>query len=99
MNEQTEAFKLIVPTSAITDLRERLERTRLPDESPGPSWAYGTDVDWMRGLIEYWRDTFDWRLQEARLNTFPQYKVRLHEINLHFPASAAGIARLARLSI
>jgi hypothetical protein len=66
MSEQAEPFKLAVPMTAIADLRERLERTRLPDRSPGPSWAYGTDVDWMRGLIEYWRDTFDWRVQEVR---------------------------------
>jgi hypothetical protein len=38
----------------------------------------------MRGLIDYWRDTFDWRTQEARLNAFSQYKVRLHDIDLHF---------------
>jgi microsomal epoxide hydrolase len=38
----------------------------------------------MRGLVEYWRDRFDWRAQEARLNAFPQYKVRLHGIDLHF---------------
>ena len=84
MDEQAEPFELAVPASAIADLRERLERTRLPDRSPGPSWSYGTDVDWMRGLIEYWRDTFDWRVQEARLNGFSRYRVRLHDINLHF---------------
>ena len=38
----------------------------------------------MRGLIDYWREKFDWRAQEARLNTFPQYKVRMHDIYLHF---------------
>jgi len=43
MNEQKETFKLIVPTPALADLRERLRLTRLPDQSPGPSWAYGTD--------------------------------------------------------
>jgi pimeloyl-ACP methyl ester carboxylesterase len=79
-----EAFKLTVPTAAITDLRERLERTRFPDQAPGAAWAYGTDVTWMRGLIEYWRTKFDWPAQEARLNAFPQYKVRLNEIDLHF---------------
>jgi pimeloyl-ACP methyl ester carboxylesterase len=35
-------------------------------------------------LIEYWGEKFDWRTQEARLNAFPQYKVRLHDIDLHF---------------
>ena len=84
MSEQPAPFKLIVPTADIADLRERLTRTRFPDQAPGPAWAYGTDVAWMRRLTDYWHDTFDWRTQEARLNAFQQYKVRLHDIDLHF---------------
>jgi microsomal epoxide hydrolase len=38
----------------------------------------------MRGLVDHWRDGFDWRAQEARLNAFPQFKVPLHGIDLHF---------------
>jgi microsomal epoxide hydrolase len=38
----------------------------------------------MSPLVAYWRDRFDWRAHEARLNAFPQYKVRLHGIDLHF---------------
>ena len=84
MSKQSEAFSLHVPNDAIVDLRERLARTRFPDQPPGAPWAYGTDVAWMRELIDYWRDRFDWRVQEARLNAFPQYKVSLHDIELHF---------------
>lgn len=84
MDKQTKAFKLSVAATDIADLRERLGRTRFPDQAPGPAWEYGSDVTWMRKLVEYWRDDFDWRAQEARLNAFPQYKVRLHEIDLHF---------------
>jgi pimeloyl-ACP methyl ester carboxylesterase len=83
-SKQAESFKLCVPTADIADLRERLGRSRFPDQVPGPAWAYGTDVAWMRGLIDYWRNEFDWRTQEARLNAFPQCKVRLHGIDLHF---------------
>lgn len=81
---QPEAFRLHVPDVAVADLKDRLSRTRLPDQAPGEPWAYGTDVTFMRGLIEAWRDHFDWRAQEARLNAFPQYKVSLHDIDLHF---------------
>src|SRR6516165_6995163 len=84
MSKRIEAFKLVVPTADIEDLGERLGRTRLPDQAPGPAWAYGTDVSWIGGLLDYWRNEFDWRAQEARLNAFRQYKVRLHEIDLHF---------------
>ena len=84
MPDQPTPFTLHVPNEAIADVRARLARTRFPDQAPGAPWAYGTDVAWLRGLIEYWRDGFDWRAAEARLNAFPQYKVPLHGIDLHF---------------
>ena len=77
MNAQPRAFALNVADTAITDLRERLARTRFPDQAPGEPWAYGTNVDYLRGLVEYWRTAFDWRAQEARLNAFAQFKAPL----------------------
>jgi pimeloyl-ACP methyl ester carboxylesterase len=81
---QVAPFRLHVPDTAIADLRERLSRTRFPDQAPGEPWAYGTNVDYLRELVEYWRSGFDWRAQEARLNAFPQYKTALHDIDVHF---------------
>ncbi len=77
-------FTLHVPDAELADLRERLARTRFPDSAPGDPWDYGTSVDALRGLVEYWRDAFDWRAQEARLNTFPQFKIARPEYDLHF---------------
>src|ERR1051326_8021350 len=79
MSASPEAFTLNVPDAAIADLRERLARTRFPDQAPGAPWEYGTNVDYLRGLVEYWRTDFDWRAQEARLNAFPHFKVPLHD--------------------
>src|SRR5438132_686757 len=79
-----EPFRLEIDAPAIADLRERLRRTRFPDQAPAEPWAYGSDLDYMRGLVAYWGSSFDWRVQEARLNVFPQYKVRLHGIDLHY---------------
>jgi microsomal epoxide hydrolase len=84
MTAQPQAFTLKVPDQAIADLRERLGRTRFPDQAPGEPWAYGTDVGFLRQLVEYWRSAFDWRAEEAQLNGFPQYKVPLGGIDLHF---------------
>jgi microsomal epoxide hydrolase len=77
-------FTLHVPDADIDDLRARLARTRLPDQAPGAPWAYGTDVDYMRGLVAYWRDGFDWRAQEQALNAFPQFTVGLPDVQLHY---------------
>ena len=79
-----EPFELQVPEEALADLRARLARTRFPDQAPGPPWAYGTDLGCMRELVAYWRDAFDWRAEEARLNALPHYKVPLAGIDLHF---------------
>lgn len=77
-------FALAVPDTAIAELRERLARTRLPDRAPGDPWAYGADVEYVRDLTTYWRNGFNWRAQEAALNAFPQCKVPLHDIDVHF---------------
>ncbi|HET9207647.1 MAG TPA: epoxide hydrolase N-terminal domain-containing protein, partial [Burkholderiaceae bacterium] len=71
-------FELHVPDDSIRDLRERLARTRWPDQTPGAPWVHGTDVAYLQSLVAYWRDTFDWRAQEARLNAWPSFKVALH---------------------
>jgi microsomal epoxide hydrolase len=84
MAPRVEKRVLAVSDGAIADLRERLARTRLPDAAPGAPWAYGTDVSWLGDLLAYWREKFDWRAAEARLNAFPQYHVPLAGIDLHF---------------
>jgi pimeloyl-ACP methyl ester carboxylesterase len=77
-------FTLNVPDAAINDLKSRLGLTRFPDAAPGEPWAYGTSVDYARDLVAYWKDGFDWRAEEARLNAFPQFKVPLHDIDVHY---------------
>lgn len=77
-------FTLHVDDQDIADLGARLALTRFPDQTPGEPWAYGTNVAYMRELVDYWRHHFDWRGQEARLNAFPQFKLAHHGIDLHF---------------
>jgi pimeloyl-ACP methyl ester carboxylesterase len=79
-----EPFTLHIPDQAIADLKDRLGRTRFPDQAPGEPWAYGADVAYLKQLVEHWRTTFDWRAQEARLNAFPQFRLPLHDIDVHF---------------
>jgi hypothetical protein len=84
MAPRPEPFTLRVPDEAIADLRERLARTRFPDQAPGEPWAYGTDLGYLQQLVEYWRTAYDWRAAEMRLNAFPQYRAPLCGIDLHF---------------
>jgi pimeloyl-ACP methyl ester carboxylesterase len=77
-------FTLRVSDSDLADLRERLARTRFPDSAPGDPWLYGTSVEYLRSLVDYWRGGFDWRAEEARLNAFPQFKIAAPDHDLHF---------------
>jgi pimeloyl-ACP methyl ester carboxylesterase len=79
-----EPFRIAVPDAVLTDLRERLARTRLPDEMPGSGWTYGTNLAYVRDLVAYWRDRYDWRAAEARLNAFPQFRATVGGLGVHF---------------
>ena len=77
-------FTVRVPDEVLADLRTRLERVRWPDEIGGEGWRYGTSLAYMKELVAYWRDGYDWRAQEARLNELPQFTVPMGDLDLHF---------------
>jgi microsomal epoxide hydrolase len=78
-------FRLAVPEATLSDLRDRLRRVRWPDQPPhGEPWQFGTDLVYLRELVAYWLDGFDWRRQEALLNEFPQFTTPVAGIDLHF---------------
>ena len=77
-------FAVRVPEDVLVDLRERLRRVRWPDEVPGDGWSYGTDLGYMKELVAYWRDRYDWRAHETQLNGFRQFMVPIGEIEVHF---------------
>lgn len=76
-------FKITIPDEAIDDLNRRLSSTRLPDQLGGVSWEYGTELGALSDLITYWREGFDWRTQEAKLNSFDQFMVTVEGTNIH----------------
>jgi pimeloyl-ACP methyl ester carboxylesterase len=79
-----QSFRLQVSDDAIADLKQRLARTRWPDEPPLAPWSTGTSLAYMRDFVEYWRTKFDWRAWEAKLNAFPQFTLPIGGIDLHF---------------
>jgi pimeloyl-ACP methyl ester carboxylesterase len=77
-------FTLHVPDAEIAELRQRLARTRWPDEPPGEPWSTGTSVSYMEGLADYWQAGFDWRAWEAKLNGFRQFTANVGGVDVHF---------------
>jgi len=79
-----EPFTIDVRDDVLVDLRERLTRARLPDEPEGVGWQLGMNQAYLKQLVEYWRDEFDWRAQERRLNELEQFKTRIDGLDIHF---------------
>jgi pimeloyl-ACP methyl ester carboxylesterase len=79
-----EPFSIDVDEEVLDDLRTRLGRTRWPGAAPGEPWAQGTDLCYLRELVEYWRDGFDWRAAERALNAVPQFIADADGVRVHF---------------
>ena len=77
-------YKIEIPDSVLDDLKSRLERTRWPDELPGTGWDYGSNLDYVKELVEYWRTKFDWHAQEKLINSFSHFKSKVDGLNIHF---------------
>jgi pimeloyl-ACP methyl ester carboxylesterase len=79
-----ERFKIDVPADVLRDLDERLARTRWPDQLPGTGWSYGADTAYLRELVAYWQNDYDWREQERALNRFEHYRATIDSTRIHF---------------
>jgi pimeloyl-ACP methyl ester carboxylesterase len=79
-----QSFKIAIPQATLDDLRERLARTRWPDEVEGAGWDYGANLGYMKDFADYWQHRYDWRKQEAALNTFAHFKAAVDGIGIHF---------------
>jgi epoxide hydrolase len=77
-------FRIDIPQADLDDLRQRLHRTRWPDELPRVGWTRGVPLGYLKELAGYWADGYDWRKQEARLNEFPQFVTTIDGQNIHF---------------
>jgi len=79
-----EPFVVAVPEDTLIDLRERLARTRWPEEIGNDNWQYGTNLAYLKELVAYWRTAYDWRRHERAMNTFHHYRVTIDGQLIHF---------------
>ena len=77
-------FTIAVPEETLTDLHERLTKTRWPNDFANPDWAYGTNRAYLSELVDYWLDGYDWRRHERAMNAFSQYKTTIDDVPIHF---------------
>ncbi|MGZ4617878.1 MAG: epoxide hydrolase family protein [Frankiaceae bacterium] len=81
---RVEPFSPRTEPAAIDDLRARLRATRWPDAPENAGWSLGTDLAYLRELVTYWADGFDWPAQEATLARFPRFRVSFAGLGIHF---------------
>ncbi|KAJ0360302.1 hypothetical protein COL26b_014116 [Colletotrichum chrysophilum] len=90
MDPSIKPYKINVPDSAIENLHAKLDDAKLPSEiSLTDSWDYGVPVSHIKRLVNHWRNGFDWRAAEAKLNEIPQYTTTISvdgfgDLDIHF---------------
>lgn len=77
-------FTIDIPQTQIDDLHARLAAAHWPDQLPDVGRGHGVPVPEVQELAERWRSGYDWRVHEARLNTYPQFITEIDGQRLHF---------------
>jgi epoxide hydrolase len=84
MSHEISPFRIEVPEADLDDLRERLRRTRWPEAETVGDWSQGVPLGYVRDLCGYWLEHYDWRVGEARLNSFPQFRTEIDGLDIYF---------------
>ncbi len=79
-----ERFHIDVSDEILDDLQYRLHHIRWPDQVENAGWERGTELSYLKSLVSYWRDHYDWRAQESKLNRFSQFRCNIDGIDVHF---------------
>lgn len=83
-SDEIHPFRIQIPQSSLDDLQERLRRIRWPAEIQGAGWERGVPPGYLKELVGYWENSYDWRREEAMLNEYPQFTTEIDGANIHF---------------
>ncbi|HEV8711845.1 MAG TPA: epoxide hydrolase [Candidatus Binatia bacterium] len=79
-----EPFTVAISEETLTDLHERLAKTRWSGDFANPGWEYGTNRDYLKSLVDYWLHGYDWRKHEREMNAFSHYQTTIEDVPIHF---------------
>src|SRR4051812_43259880 len=85
-----EPFRIEVSDQRLDDMRRRLNATSWPGDFGNASWRYGVEQEWLAEIVAYWANEYDWRVHEERMNTFPQFRVHIDGVPVHFMHIKSG---------
>ena len=81
---QIRPFTLAIPQSQLDDLNARLDNTRWPEREAVSDWSQGVPLAALQDFVGYWRNGYDWRRCEARLNSLGQHITEIDGLDIHF---------------
>jgi pimeloyl-ACP methyl ester carboxylesterase len=84
MSLKPEPFSIEIAEEVLVDLRQRIRQTRWPDQVAGIGWEQGTELEFLKTLLGYWADGFDWRARERDLNRFRHFRAEIDGVRIHF---------------
>ncbi|WP_336078197.1 epoxide hydrolase family protein [Paenibacillus sp. 203] len=79
-----ERFHIHIADEVLDDLKRRLHHIRWPDQLENSGWDRGVDLTYLKSLVSYWREQYDWREQESQLNRFSQFRCKINGVDVHF---------------
>jgi pimeloyl-ACP methyl ester carboxylesterase len=79
-----EPFKIAISDERLDDMRRRLKTTSWPGDFGNEDWSYGVEEGWLRDMVKYWANDYDWRKEEARMNAWPHFRVVIDDVPIHF---------------
>ena len=81
---QIERFEVAIPDADLADMRRRIDDTRWADDFGNADWRYGVERNWLADMVRFWRDEYDWRAEERRMNRHPHYRTEIDGVPIHF---------------
>ncbi|MGH7916485.1 MAG: epoxide hydrolase family protein, partial [Candidatus Binataceae bacterium] len=79
-----EPFTVAIGDETLEELRKRLIHTRWPRDFGNSDWRYGTNLEYLKELVGYWANEYDWRRHEREINSFANFKTMIEGIPVHF---------------
>jgi pimeloyl-ACP methyl ester carboxylesterase len=84
MSGDIKPFRIEIDQADVDYLHDRLAHARWPGELTGVGWNRGAPLGWLKELAGYWRNEYEWRTSEARLNQYPQFTTEIDGQRIHF---------------
>lgn len=89
--ETIRPFKLNISDDDLRDLKTRLSKARYVDHIAGTHFNYGFNAEHLKKVVEYWRSTYNWRKEEAKINAYPHFHTQIEGLNIHYGKSRCKI--------